>query len=58
VSVNTEIKNIMKASTTTTIVILKSLDLELKALLQEDLAQFKTERNQVSQQTAASKRVA
>jgi hypothetical protein len=51
-------KNIMKASSTTTTVILKSLDLELKALLQKDLAQFKTERNQASQQTAASKRAA
>jgi hypothetical protein len=51
-------KNIMKASSTTTTVILKSLDLELKALLQKDLAKFKTERNQASQQTAASKRAA
>jgi len=32
----------MKASTKTT-VILKSIDLELKALLQQDLAHFKTQ---------------
>jgi hypothetical protein len=47
----------MKASTNTT-VILKALDLELKALLQTDLNQFKTERNQATQQTAAGKRAA
>ncbi len=47
----------MKASTNTT-VILKALDLELKALLQKDLAQFKAERNQATQQTAATKRAA
>jgi hypothetical protein len=50
-------KNIMKASTNTT-VILKALDLELKALLQKDLAQFKTERSHSTQQTTASKRAA
>ncbi len=53
----TKTKNIMKASTNTT-VILKALDLELKALLQKDLAQFKAERNQATQQTAATKRAA
>jgi len=47
----------MKASTNTT-VILKALDLELKALLQKDLSQFKTERSHSTQQTAASKRAA
>ncbi len=47
----------MKASTNTT-VILKALDLELKALLKKDLAQFKAERNQATQQTAAAKRAA
>jgi hypothetical protein len=47
----------MNASTNTT-VILKDLDLELKALLQKDLAQFKTERNQATSQTAAKKRAA
>ncbi|WP_342648598.1 hypothetical protein [Mucilaginibacter sp. CSA2-8R] len=47
----------MKASINTT-VILKALDLELKALLQKDLAQFKTERNQVTSQAAATKRAA
>jgi hypothetical protein len=47
----------MKASTNTT-VILKALDLELKALLQKDLSQFKTERSNATTQTAASKRAA
>ncbi len=47
----------MKASTTTT-VILKALDLELKALLQKDLAQFESVRNQATQQANATKRAA
>lgn len=47
----------MKASTNTT-VILKALDLELKALLQKDLNQFKAERNQAIQQANAAKRAA
>ncbi len=53
----TKTKNIMKASTNTT-VILKALDLELKALLQKDLAHFKAGRNQATQQAAATKRAA
>ena len=56
-SIVTNTKYIMKASTNTT-VILKALDLELKALLQKDLAQFKTERDQATSQTAATKRAA
>jgi len=56
-SLSPKTKNIMKASTNTT-VILKALDLELKALLQNDLSQFKAERNQATQQTAAVKRAA
>lgn len=47
----------MKASTTTTVT-LKALDLELKALLQKDLAQFKAERDQATQQANAAKRAA
>jgi hypothetical protein len=47
----------MKASTNTT-VILKALDLELKSLLQKDLAQFKAERNQAATQAVATKRAA
>ncbi len=47
----------MKASTNST-VILKALDLELKALLQKELAQFKAERNQATQQAVSSKRAA
>jgi hypothetical protein len=56
-SVITKTKNIMKASTNTTVV-LKALDIELKAILQKDLAQFKADRNQATQQAAAVKRAA
>jgi hypothetical protein len=41
----------MKASTTTT-VILKSLDLELKALLQQDIKRFKTVHVKANHQSA------
>ncbi|QJD96356.1 hypothetical protein HH214_11005 [Mucilaginibacter robiniae] len=42
----------MKASTQTT-VLLKALDLELKAMLQKDLTQFKSrQQNQVAQEVA------
>ncbi len=54
---NTKTKDTMKASINTT-VILKALDLELKALLQKDLAQFKAERNQATQQAVSPKRAA
>lgn len=47
----------MKTSTNTA-VILKALDLELKALLQKDLTQFKAGCNQATQQAATTKRAA
>ncbi len=47
----------MKASTSTT-VILKSIDLELKKLLQQDLAAFKAKQQKANNQTASVKRAA
>jgi uncharacterized small protein (DUF1192 family) len=47
----------MKASTTTT-VILKSLDLELKALLQQDIERFKAAKAKASSQCAPEKQAA
>nr|WP_213490414.1 hypothetical protein [Mucilaginibacter sp. Bleaf8] len=47
----------MNASTTTT-VILKSLDLELKALLMQDIERFKASKNNANTQSAATKQAA